>query len=295
MAPGQVVLVYGDNPFARRVTFYLEGYGKQRNMNVVAIPLKESPAYIDDVMAATFELYTWDDGEQTPTAIVNCHVDYSLAPEIAFRENSLGAAHLALAARAANIPLIQMSSPLVFSGTKSGPYDTDRDPDPVMVPGLSLYQAERAVMSIHPAHEGGPIGACVIRVGAMYGFDVDSWPREYRPGVSLSIPSGPGTISPVFISEAAFLVARNLLESPNLLRRGLVHMAPGGGVSISWLDFLNQQGVTAVPAKSNTTMWGEDANQSLMPTKGWNLPKDLKRSWDQFMQERLNGEYTTYW
>lgn len=68
----------------------------------------------------------------------------------AFAVNALGPAVLAEAARAADIPLVHVSTDYVFRGDSAAPYETDAPVDPVNVYGASKAAGETAVLSVAP-------------------------------------------------------------------------------------------------------------------------------------------------
>lgn len=69
-------------------------------------------------------------------------------PDLAFRINGDGAAHLAQAAVQCGARLIQVSTDYVFDGRQSTPYKPDDAPNPLNVYGESKLAGERAVQEI---------------------------------------------------------------------------------------------------------------------------------------------------
>ena len=66
-------------------------------------------------------------------------------PEAAFAANAAAPGHIAVACRAAGIPLIHFSTDYVFDGAKPGPYVEDDPVNPLGVYGKSKEDGERAV------------------------------------------------------------------------------------------------------------------------------------------------------
>jgi dTDP-4-dehydrorhamnose reductase len=73
-------------------------------------------------------------------------------PDAAWAGNRAGPGHLAAACRAANIPLIHISTDYVFDGSKQGPYREADPVDPLGVYGRSKEAGDRAVREALPEH-----------------------------------------------------------------------------------------------------------------------------------------------
>jgi dTDP-4-dehydrorhamnose reductase len=110
-------------------------------------------------------------GELAPELIVNAAAFTAvnraeIEADLAFRINSDGARHLALAASRQGARLIQLSTDFVFDGRSNRPYLPEDTPNPLNVYGASKLAGERAVAEVAPdtlivrtAWVYGPIGA----------------------------------------------------------------------------------------------------------------------------------------
>lgn len=92
-----------------------------------------------------------------PAAIINAAAYTDVdgaedASDLAYALNATGPYNLAMAAAAAGIPLVHVSTDYVFDGLKGAPY-VERDPvKPVGVYGRSKEAGERQIRAIHPRH-----------------------------------------------------------------------------------------------------------------------------------------------
>lgn len=96
-------------------------------------------------------------GSRRWRAIVNCAaytaVDRAEAePALAFAVNAEAARHLAEAAAAQDVPIVQLSTDYVFDGAKGAPYDEEDATAPVNVYGASKAEGERLVRDANPSH-----------------------------------------------------------------------------------------------------------------------------------------------
>lgn len=145
-----------------------------------------------------------------------------------FAWNTEGAANLAEACAASNIPLVTFSSDLVFDGSLGRPYLEDDPVGPTNVYGASKAEAERRVMALHP-------GALVVRTAAFFGpwdrhnfawavLDHLSQGRRFRA-------SRTAFVSPTYVPDLGHAVLDLLVDGES----GLWHLANQGW--ISWHGF----------------------------------------------------------
>jgi dTDP-4-dehydrorhamnose reductase len=101
-----------------------------------------------------------------PRAIINAAA-YTLVdkaesePDLAFKINRDGAAHLARAAGRLRVPFIHVSTDYVFDGSKPTPYQEDDRPFPLGVYGRSKREGEIAVLESYPS-------AAILRTSWVY-------------------------------------------------------------------------------------------------------------------------------
>src|ERR687884_492281 len=102
-----------------------------------------------------------------PWAVINTAgyvrvADAEREPERCFRENTQGAANLALACTRSGIPLVTFSSDLVFDGRLGRAYVESDAPCPTCVYGASKLEAEQLVSATCP-------DALILRTSAFFG------------------------------------------------------------------------------------------------------------------------------
>src|SRR5262249_41989263 len=101
-----------------------------------------------------------------PHAIVNAAA-YTLVdkaesePNLAFKINRDGAAHLARLAAQLNVPFVHVSTDYVFDGNKATPYEETDNASPLSIYGRSKREGEIAVLESYPA-------AVVLRTSWLY-------------------------------------------------------------------------------------------------------------------------------
>lgn len=170
--------------------------------------------------------------EVNPWAIVNTagyvRVDEAEADhEACERENVDGAAILARACAARNIPFVTFSSDLVFDGKATYPYRESDAVAPLNVYGHSKADAETRVLSIHPA-------ALVIRTSAFFGpWDAHNFVTSTLQRLSRGErvrASEECVISPTYVPDLASAALDLLIDAAH----GVWHVANPG--QTSWAD-----------------------------------------------------------
>lgn len=300
----ETILLYGaDMPLGRRLIFYLESFAAEANQPVTVVA-GTNPGDMEQVQKETWEQYTAQRGTARPTLVVNAHVVSDLQaletdPEWAFTMNTIPAVNIALAARGAGIPMVQISTDHVFRGS-NGPYATEDQPHPVNMFGVSMYYAEQSVAALYPVEWRGdqlPRGAAILRTSYLYGAEVETGPQ-----VALAFPEQVAVVehdlkfSPTFLGEAAFLISRNLIQSPQTFARQFIHMA-AHTAPISWHDLLAPTGAKLEGVEYDPITTGVRVGKSLglIPTKGWALSSDYQKGVKEYMLEAQQQSWVRYW
>ncbi|MDJ1158803.1 dTDP-4-dehydrorhamnose reductase [Chelatococcus sp. SYSU_G07232] len=164
-----------------------------------------------------------------PRAVVNAaaytNVDRAESePELAFALNRDGPARLAMACAAAGIPLVHVSTDMVFDGTKDSAYvETDRT-NPLGVYARSKLAGEEAVATALSDH-------VVVRVSWVFGPSGDNfvkklltWARERGELSIVSDQRGRPTYSPG-LAAALLTLAERMAAGGPAAPRGLLHLA----------------------------------------------------------------------
>ena len=137
----------------------LEALANERKLPLLAAGRPEFDLSDAGVIDRTVTAYS-------PRAIVNAaaytFVDKAeTEPDLAFKINRDGAAHLARAAARLHIPFIHVSTDYVFDGNKPTPYQEDDRPSPLGIYGRSKRDGEIAVLNSCPA-------AIIVRTSWVY-------------------------------------------------------------------------------------------------------------------------------
>lgn len=290
------ILIFGDTPFGTRLAYYLSEYSKAKDEPVLVMHHTDRIESIKDVQWAVWQTYVGMDQEGRPDLIVNAYEQSDLTkcetdPTDAWYTNTRVAAMIALAARAADVPLVHISSDHVFRGA-NGPYDTLSEPNPINVYGVTKWYGENTAWMIYPE-------LTIIRHSALYGFDVDSPLSALPSGLPADkgaiVVNDPSAVVPTFIAEATFLLARNILLNPASLEQTIIHIATKEG-PIGWTEFLK-----AVPLKVITTKAGrpkvrQGEQRGLTPSNGWFLAsREPATQWNNYTAEVESSSYLRFW
>jgi dTDP-4-dehydrorhamnose reductase len=164
-----------------------------------------------------------------PWAVINTAgyvrvADAEREPERCFRENTQGAANLALACARSGIPLVTFSSDLVFDGRLGRAYVESDAPCPTCVYGASKLEAEQLVSAACP-------DALILRTSAFFG----PWdPHNFVYHTLRALAAGEQwqaaadcTISPTYVPDLANASLDLLIDGET----GIWHLANQGAVS----------------------------------------------------------------
>ncbi len=186
-------------------------------------------------------------GQYSPRLVLNAaaytNVDGAESdPEAAFLANARGAENVALACRAANIPLVHFSTDYVFDGSKQGAYAEDDPTAPLSVYGCSKLAGEDAIRATHPLH-------LILRTAWLYGIFGRNFLKTMvrlsteRDEIRVVADQRGNPTSTAQIAKAIFSILPRLLE-PNC-PWGTYHLAASGAAS--WFDFADR--IIAAQAK----------------------------------------------
>jgi dTDP-4-dehydrorhamnose reductase len=170
-----------------------------------------------------------------PWAIINAAGfvrvdDAEKEEESCFRDNTMGAHHLAIACNKAGVQLVSFSSDLVFDGLKSEPYIETDPVNPLNVYGRSKAESEKLVLSHAPS-------ALVIRTSAFFGpWDEYNFAHYVRRSLAMDEEVRVADdifISPTYVPHLVHTTLDILIDR----EEGIWHLANQG--SVSWAQFAN--------------------------------------------------------
>ncbi|MFS8065328.1 MAG: sugar nucleotide-binding protein [Byssovorax sp.] len=157
------------------------------------------------------------------------------APRV-YRENTWGPEVLATACQQRGVPLVTVSSDLVFDGAKSSPYLEDDAVAPLGVYGLSKVLAERRVLALCPS-------ALIARTAALFGpWDEHNFVTAALRALGRGLPfraASDATISPTYVPDFVNAVLDLLIDG----ERGVWHLANRGAVT--WAELAEQCALAA--------------------------------------------------
>jgi dTDP-4-dehydrorhamnose reductase len=157
------------------------------------------------------------------TDVDGCETDEKRAHEV----NGTGAANVALECRAVGSRLLFVSTDYVFDGTKSVPYETNDEMNPLSVYGQSKAEAEKLVREILP-------NACVVRTSWLFGANGRCFPNTIldiaQTGKKLSVVDDQ-IGRPTYNRD----LTRAIIRLCRSGAKGTVHASNSG--SCSWHEF----------------------------------------------------------
>lgn len=241
------ILLIGDTPLMRRVErLYVEHFDGVR----VAVALEPS--------LEAFDLFN-------PDVVVNGRTtEAGEGGTKAFSMNSKGSAVSALYAHMVGAEFFQISDSSVFNTLSP---NTFQNPYPTSVYGLSKRLGERAIVDLHPK-------ATIVRTGYLYGPEMPETPPAQawealqgdrkQPYLYVDL-----MVSPVYVGDAAAVLATNILTYQVLRRQGGVyHLAPQGVTT--WVDYLKPQFPEVHSMESKFSMRHD---------YGWSMTVEPSREW----------------
>ena len=176
-----------------------------------------------------------------PWAVVNAagyvRVDEAeVEPGRCMRENADGPALLATECAARGLPLLTVSSDLVFDGSKGTPYVESDPVSAINVYGRSKAQAEARVLDAHAA-------ALVVRTSAFFGpWDAHNFVtvalRELAAGNAFAAADD-ATVSPTYVPDLANACLDLLIDG----EVGIWHLATPGAVT--WVELARRAAALA--------------------------------------------------
>lgn len=157
--------------------------------------------------------------------------------DTAYAVNTMGAAHMAQAARELGCRLVHFSTDFVFDGAQGHPYTVESTPNPLNVYGASKLAGERAVQAVKP-------DALIVRTawlyGAVGGNFVHSMLRLMLARQELQVVD-----DQIGTPTAAAGLARCTWRAIEIKLTGLQHWTDAGVAS--WYDFAVAIQQTALP------------------------------------------------
>lgn len=203
-------------------------------------------------------------GKYEPWAIINAagYVRVSDAHrevDECLRANSLGPLLLARLGAELALPVVGISSDLVFGGD-CGPYDEMSDRHPQCVYGASKALAEDAMSALHP-------DGLTVRTAAFFGpWDVHNFAYKLCQSLALGQRvqlASDVIVSPTYVPDLCHALLDLLVDG----ERGLWNLT--NGEALSWHDFGRRVAVAChLDETLIDSVCGEPSNTSLISTRG---------------------------
>jgi dTDP-4-dehydrorhamnose reductase len=152
-------------------------------------------------------------------------------PDLAMTINAVGARHVARAARAAGIPLIQISTDYVFDGSATRPYREDDPPAPLCAYGRSKLAGEQGVAEVWENH-------VILRTAWVYSAYANNFVRlmlalgETRASIRVVADQHGSPTYALDLADAILAIAARLVANPARPElRGTFHAVGDGHAS----------------------------------------------------------------
>jgi dTDP-4-dehydrorhamnose reductase len=209
-------------------------------------------------------------------------------PNRAYLINSVGAYHVALAARECGAKIVYISTAGVFDGKKKGPYAEDDIPNPQNYYGYSKFLGELAICGVLTDH-------LIIRTCWMMGggpqkdkkFVAKIIGQLMRPGTKEIDAVSDQVGSPTFAKDLVAAIKRLIDEDA----RGIYHIANAGvasrfDVAKKIVSLVRPDiRVNAVP----TSFFHLDAKRTM--NEALSSKVDLMRPWGQAVEDYIKSEW----
>ncbi len=207
-------------------------------------------------------------------------------PDRAYRVNTVGTYHMALAAREIGAKLIYVSTSGVFDGSKREPYTEDDVPRPINVYGHSKYLGELAVRSMLQDF-------LILRTSWVFGGGVGH-DKKFVGKIIAQLDEP--TIQAVTDRYGSPTYAKDFIEGMMLLltenKRGVYHLCNTGNPSrfavAEKIVSLRGAAVKVLPAVSSDFM------QKYISGENESMACTLLRSWQEALTEYVNQDWDAH-
>lgn len=249
----------------------------------------------DDIELTSEERVRATLAEKRPELVINAaamnHVEgCEDDPLKAFAVNAVGVRNLAVAARAASITLMHISTDYVFDGTKPDSYVETDIPGPVNVYGTSKLAGEYFVAAFQPRHY-------IVRTSALYGVNRCRAKPQDNFVKAMLAQGGAQTEVRVVASErvsptSTASLSRQLLRMAGTNRYGIYHATSQG--DCTWAEFASAifeiSGLSAqvIPVEAQPTRQvRRPANSVLANAALKQIGEDIMPEWREALKEYL--------
>jgi dTDP-4-dehydrorhamnose reductase len=223
------------------------------------------------------------------TAAFTAVDDCERRPDLAFQVNAEGTRNVALACRAASLPMLYISTDYVFDGQKPTPYAEDDLPNPLNVYGRSKLQGEEHVKELLQA-------AWIVRTSWLFGPLGKNFVRAIlqraQGGESLRVVDDQ-VGAPTYTMDLAEKLEEIVMKG----KPGIYHVTNRG--YCSWFEFareiLRQAGLSHIPLSPIPTSDSDrpalrPRNSRLAPTRLESEGLGLLPAWQDALTRYLLRE-----